>query len=67
MAYGFASKKQAYVQTKDRVCSRKKKFPSLPAAESQIRQFHVGDLMMRAYECQYCGKFHVGHGVRENY
>lgn len=60
MAHGFFSKGHVYAQTKDRVCSRKRKFPSFPAAESEIRRLAlVGEL--NAYECPYCSKFHIGH------
>lgn len=50
-----------YVQTKDRVCSRKKPYPSEAAADSQIRQFHPGDFNIHAYECPYCDRWHIGH------
>jgi hypothetical protein len=62
MAHGYAGKHQVYAQTKDRVCSRKMKYPSEAAADSQIRQYHSGDSSMTSYECKFCGKWHIGHG-----
>ena len=47
-------------RTKDSQCSRKTRFKSRPAAESEMRR--INDRLMQVYECPWCDGFHLGHG-----
>ena len=52
-------------RTKDRECASKKKYPSMAAAESEVRRLRSRD-PMHAYECPFCPKFHIGHAKRRD-
>lgn len=48
-------------------CKGKVPYFSLAEAKRKIREMRdrgVGDRTLNAYECQHCGRFHVGHWPR---
>lgn len=50
-----------YRQTRDHQCGRKKRFATREEAEAHK---HPNDARMGAYECLWCGGWHLGHGSK---
>lgn len=47
-------------------CSGKVKYGSMDAANIVVDNWHKhGDTFIHAYECKFCGQYHIGHMPKE--
>lgn len=57
-------------KTSEATCNKKMTYNTMKMASAAIRRFHSDRNRLRdsmhAYQCNVCGKFHIGHKYRLN-
>lgn len=50
---------------KERHCAKKRRYSEVAAEDVAARMRKQGETRIQAYQCVYCGNWHVGHAPRK--